>query len=784
MRPAIALFCAALFPLPPLAAQTYPEMIGVEVEPMREGSRSRAFVDLGRVFRPWAPITGNDPVPLDANGWPLTDAATVFFDIRPVAAWAGPDQIDDPDAFQPDWSGVYHLSFQGAADLVFADAGRTSARNQRYDPATNTTTAEVVVEPGAGLLVISFTNTRRTPESPLHSGITNVRLIRPGYEPGTGQIFTTEFLSALGPFRTLRFMTMMSTNSADAPFEEPGSRKEWSDRHTPADATQADVGRKRGFAWEYVILLANMAGKDVWINVPASATDDYVRELARLLKRTLHPDLKIYIEHSNEVWNSLFSGYHWNRAAAVAEVSAGDSPLDSGGVNDPAVWARRRHAKRLMEISNLFREVYGEEAINTTVRPVFAHWMIRPNEYRGALAWLESHYGPPSQYFYAVATGHYFGETPREGESIAQIHQEMRRESDQTVNFIRAIQDVAEGFGLRFFAYEGGPDNGGGSRVNVGNRILANRHPGMRDLILRHLRDNWFSQGGGLYMYFTLSGAYSRYGCWGLTEDIVNTNTVKFQAIRELAGPGTPPRINDGGVVDAAGGAARVAPGSFLSIYGENLSRLTMDWNRAIPAWTGGLPVALGGVRVRVNGRDCHISYVSPGQINVLVHPEVSGETATVEVFTDGGEATAQVALEPRVPAFFTYLLNERRFIAALFNGEYTLVAPEGALSVPSRPARAGDYLQLFASGLGPTNPPAPAGLVLRQAYPLADLSRVRVTMGGVEAPVQWAGMTYAGVFQVNVQVPAGVPPGNQPVELEVDGERTQAGVYLAFAGN
>lgn len=770
--------------MPPLRAQTYLGLIGVEVEPMREGSRSRAFVDLGRVFRPWMPVSGDDPVPVDQNGWPLSDAAAVIFDIRPVAAWAGPDQIDDPEAFQPDWSGVYHLSFHGAAEVVAVGSGNLAVRDLVYDTASNTTTAKVEVGPAAGLLILEFRNTRRTPESPLDSGITSLRLIRPGYEPGTGQIFTTEFLSALAPFSTLRFMTLMRTNQADLPFEEPGSRKEWADRHVPTDATQSDVGRKRGFAWEYVILLANMAGKDIWINVPASASDDYVRELARLLKRTLHPDLKIYVEHSNEVWNPLFTGYHWNRAAAVAEVAAGDSPLTSGGVNDPEIWARRRHAKRLMEISNLFREVYGAEAINTTIRPVFAHWMIRPNEYRGTLAWLESHYGPPSQFFYAVATGHYFGETPAEGETVAQIHDEMRRRSDNTVNFVRAIHDVAEEFGLKFFAYEGGPDNGGGSRVNVGNRILANRDPGMKDLILHHLRDNWFGQGGGLYMYFTLSGAYSRYGCWGLTEDIVNTDTVKFQAIRELAGPGTPPKINAGGVVDAASGAARIAPGSFLSIYGENLSRLTMDWNWAIPAWTGGLPVALGGVRVRVNGRDCHLSYVSPQQINVLIHPDVSGDTATVEVFTDGGKATAQVALAPRVPAFFTYVLHGRRFAAALFNGERTLVAPEGALSLPSRPARAGDYLQLFASGLGPTNPPAPAGLVLTRAYPIADLSRVRVTIGGVEAAVQWAGLTYAGVYQVNIQAPSGVPPGDQPVVLGIGEQATQADVYLTFAAN
>jgi len=778
----VLLYCFLLTSV--LFAQTYPGKIGVEIERMTEGSRSRAFVDLGKVFRPWMPIAGEAPVPVDENGWPLSDARTVIFDIRPVAAWAGPDQIDDPAAFHPDWSGVYHLSFQGMADLAGFDASEVNVRDKRYDAASNTTSAELVLAPNTALLVLEFRSTRRGPDDPPDSGITNLRLIRPGYDARTGQVFTTEFLSALGPVSTLRFMDLLSTNSADLPFGEATSWKEWADRHVPGDATQADTGRRRGFAWEYAILLANMTGKDIWINVPASATDNYVRELARLLKSTLQPGLHIYIEHSNEVWNPLFTGYHWNRAAAVAEVNAGGSPLNSGGANDPETWARRRHAKRLMEISNLFREVYGAAAINTTVRPVFAHWSIRANEYEGTLAWIESTYGPPAQFFYALAQGHYFGETPGEGESIAQVQQEMRQRSDQALKFVRAIRTVAERFKLRLFAYEGGPDNGGGSRVNVGNRILANRDSGMGDLVLHDLRDNWFREGGNLFMYFTLSGAYSRFGCWGLTEDIADTGTAKFAAIRQLAGAGSPPVINQGGIVSAAGGAPRIAPGSFISIYGENLAPNTLGWNWAIPAWTRGLPVALDGVRVRVNGRDCYVAFVSPGQVNVLVHPEVSGETAKVEVFTNEGSATETVTLSNVAPGFFTYWLNARQYVAALFNGERTRVAAEGALREPSRPARSGDNLELFASGLGQTRPTAPPGLVLSEAYPIDDLSRVRVNIGGIEAIVQWAGLTFAGVFQVNIKVPPGTGPGDQPVVLEVDGQSTQTEAFLTFSTN
>lgn len=82
---------------------------------------------------------------------------------------------------------------------------------------------------------------------------------------------------------------------------------------------------KHGWPWEYIILLANEVNKDIWINIPVSAsgslpypqpnceqdTSSYIYQLAMLLKsgneftsnKGLNNNLRIYIEHSNEVWN-------------------------------------------------------------------------------------------------------------------------------------------------------------------------------------------------------------------------------------------------------------------------------------------------------------------------------------------------------------------------------------------------------------------------------------------------------------------------------------------------
>jgi hypothetical protein len=67
---------------------------------------------------------------------------------------------------------------------------------------------------------------------------------------------------------------------------------------------------------------------------------------------------------------------------------------------------------------------------------------------------------------------------------------------------------------------------------------------------------------------------------------------------------------------------------------------------------------------------------------------------------------------------------------------------------------------------LGQTKPTYPVGQVLNTAYPIADLSQVRVMVGGQPATALFAGVTFAGVFQVNIEVPAGITTGDLPVTL------------------
>jgi hypothetical protein len=137
---------------------------------------------------------------------------------------------------------------------------------------------------------------------------------------------------------------------------------EWADRRLPTDALRAPGAGGRplavGAPWETVLQLSHGAGDvPVWVNVPVYASADYVAALAGLLAAGAPGPAGlscsyVYVEHGNELWLSMAcldgsANYVYNRAAAVAEVAAGGSPLNADGETDPEAWARRRHAKRL-----------------------------------------------------------------------------------------------------------------------------------------------------------------------------------------------------------------------------------------------------------------------------------------------------------------------------------------------------------------------------------------------------------------------------------------------------
>ncbi len=91
--------------------------------------------------------------------------------------------------------------------------------------------------------------------------------------------------------------------------------------------------------------------------------------------------------------------------------------------------------------------------------------------------------------------------------------------------------------------------------------------------------------------------------------------------------------------------------------------------------------------------------------------------------------------------------------------------------------ATAGEIISIYGTGFGTTNPPTSSATLVTQPNPIAK--PVTVTIGGVNANVIYAGVSLPGVTQLNVQVPAGLVPGNQPVVASAAGFQTALTAYL-----
>ena len=648
-------------------AQTYPGQIGVGVTM----GWTLPFVDAAKTLRAFE-LAGGGPAPTDSNGWPTSDARTVLWDMRPVAAWAG--EIDDPQHFMPNMAGTYKLSFNGQATLSRVD-GNFTIQNQTYDAATNTTRADLVVPPDTNewnnLVFIDFSNTKRTPTSATNTGITNLKVIRPGYPANTTQTFHTPFLNALrsASFSTLRFMGWTGTNSSNYDYPR---RIEWSERKLPTDATQEPWGNKLdGGAWEYVIELGNTVDKDIWINVPVHASDDYIRQLATLIKNTLEPERKVYVEYSNEVWNWSFWQATWNKQNAEAQ-----------GLN-----YIKGYAKRTVEISQIFASVFGASAINNRIRVINA-WQIGWNppdaQYEEQMQYINSTFGPPKNYIWGLAVAPYHNCEPvcTTG-SPQQILDAMRANSDASVSARQKVKAVADRWQLPggLLAYEGGSDTGGGDKTNVANKIAAERSPGMKDVMIHDLRDNWFPIGGGLFMYLELVSGYNRYGSWGLTDDVTNPDrNYKFAAVRELLGDtGTPPTATPTPTptpTPPSGGTGTGLRGEYYDTIDFTALKLTrtdatvdFDWGSGAPdpsmgadtfsvRWTGQVEAPVSGsytfyttsddgIRLWVNGQQLINNWTDhPPTENSGTITLTGGQKydLKLEFYENGGGAVAKLA--------------------------------------------------------------------------------------------------------------------------------------------
>ena len=232
------------------------------------------------------------------------------------------------------------------------------------------------------------------------------------------------------------------------------------------------------------------------------------------------------------------------------------------------------------------------------------------------------------------------------------------------------------------------------------------------------------------------------------------------------------PTIANGGIVNDANFAAPIAPGSYVAIFGQNLSFYNDSTAHRI------LPLSLDGVTVSFDVPSANLSFpgrlvfVSPGQLNVQVPWELQGQTSaqvkvTIDDFIFGNVVT--VPVQNATPAFFEISTG---IAAAIDNAA-------GKVVTAAAPIKRGGIVQLYLNGLGPVNnqpgsgEPAssdPNRLASTKATPTLQI-------GGQNAQIFYSGLApgFPGLYQITATVPAGISAGTVPITVTIGGQTSKA---------
>ena len=212
------------------------------------------------------------------------------------------------------------------------------------------------------------------------------------------------------------------------------------------------------------------------------------------------------------------------------------------------------------------------------------------------------------------------------------------------------------------------------------------------------------------------------------------------------------------GVVNAGSFApftAGVAPGELLTLFGANLAS-GLQVASAIP-----FPTTLGKVQVMINGVPAPIYYVSPAQLAVVVPYGVTGTIAKLQVFNDNVPSnTVTEWIAKTAPGVLTQLQN------GLGYGD--VVHLDGTLVTAKNPAQVDETVSVYLTGLGAVNPAIGDGDA-GPVNPLANATNtIKAFIGGTEAKLSYSGLApqLAGLYQINLTVPAGVTPGDNSLDI------------------
>ena len=507
-------------------AQTYSlrSAVGTNLDFVSYWSPQLPFVDVMKSATPWISADlatqntvwdNQKKIDLDANGW-----------VRSLAPGQIVRALTRRETDQPYPPGQYLVRYKGKGTLKFMYDAREISRKPgeivlQVTPSNSGIGIQIdATDPTDYLreIVITMPGGICSGDPFTHANSAAQCGSRPylSYADNSATIlFNPGFLERLRGYSVLRFVDWMQTNQSVV--------TKWSQR-TPV--TYQTWTAASGVPLEIMIELANRVGAHPWFNIPHQSDDTYARGFAQLVRTKLKPELRVYLEHSNEVWNGQFPQF----AYVVRKAAEQSVPLNN----------MQYHALRTRNLGRIFKLVLG----SNRVVAVLATQAGNPATAQSGLSYLRSRFGNTLGVD-ALAIAPYFAITPDPAAapkiaamSLDAFFDYVRATALPTaIGYVKSNRPVADEYGLPLISYEGGQHMVGVFNAQhneqLNNLFYAfNRSPRIRDLYLEYL-EAWKMAGGELFMHYTDVGNYSIWGSWGAQESIYQSRETapKFDAL-------------------------------------------------------------------------------------------------------------------------------------------------------------------------------------------------------------------------------------------------------------
>ncbi len=448
--------------------------LGINLAGPADWNAELPFVDLFRMSREWisqpkAGVWGSGPkLDLDENGW-LKSLEKDCHATRIISSLSA-NQYP---------SGDYIVLYDGEGEIK-----SPSGKIIKNEP------GRIVLKVGAKKDSFFIDLIKTNPQNHLR----NIRVIMPGFESSyQADPWHPSFLNRWSGVACIRLMDFMNTKLTDASFAS------------------------KGMPLELMVDLANRLNADAWFCMPHQADDDYCKQFALYVKANLKPELRAWVEYSNEIWNGGFKQHHY-AAQTGQHLKFADKPWES---------AWRYYAYRSVQIFKIWDNVYNGH--DRFVRVLASQ---AANEYASdqMLGFQDAAsqadvlaIAPYVSFNVSTTDENGINDKAVSTWSLGKLFEHLNKTAlPESLQWVKNSKKVADQYGLKLVSYEAGQHLVGVGGAENNDKLTqlftqANADQRMGDIYAKSLM-MWNELGGDLNCSYCSVGGWSKWGSWGLLQ--------------------------------------------------------------------------------------------------------------------------------------------------------------------------------------------------------------------------------------------------------------------------